>query len=496
MRKKVIIIGAGISGLSAGIFAQKSGFETVLFEKHRISGGECTGWDRKGFHIDGCIHWLTGTKQGTDLNKLWNEVGALENIPVYQPENICSLEYNNKMYSFPRDFDSLKKCLIDISPQDLQEIENLFEYIHAFFDFPIPCEKPFDLMSCMDYIKLGKSMRPVGPVMMKLDKLSVGDYVMKFSSPVIREFLLSNLFPEFRASMLPLTLATILEGNGGRPSGGSRNFAKRMENTYIALGGKLLLNSEVDSIIIEKSKAIGIALSNGETHFADYIISSTDTHITLNRFLKNQYKNRYLDKMYANEKDYPLKSCVYLSIGVDAVLSDIPDDLSFSVRPFCLEGREVPEISVKQYQHEPDFSMTGKSIYIIYLNGNYAWWKEKQKSGEYTIEKERLGRQIVERLEEKFPLLKEKIQLLDIATPLTYERYCGAYKGAYMSFGITPKSIQQVDSGRIKKIENLYLAGQWLMPPGGLPAALLTGKWAIQRICKKEKVQFNKHAVT
>ena len=54
----------------------------------------------------------------------------------------------------------------------------------------------------------------------------------------------------------------------------------------------------------------------------------------------------------------------------------------------------------------------------------------------------------------------------------------------------TPKSEQMIHNGRIKGIDNLYMSGQWLMPPGGLPVALVTGKWAIQRICKKEKIHF------
>ena len=94
--KKIIIIGGGIAGLSAGIYAQKLGLESVIYEKHYISGGECTGWDREGFHIDGCIHWLMGTKEGTGLNNIWKDVGALEDVDVHQPANITVAEYQDR----------------------------------------------------------------------------------------------------------------------------------------------------------------------------------------------------------------------------------------------------------------------------------------------------------------------------------------------------------------------------------------------------------------
>ena len=70
-KEKIIIIGGGISGLSAGIYALLSGFEAEIYEKNSIPGGECIGWNRKGFHIDNCIHWLTGTKKGTELYQVW-----------------------------------------------------------------------------------------------------------------------------------------------------------------------------------------------------------------------------------------------------------------------------------------------------------------------------------------------------------------------------------------------------------------------------------------
>ena len=72
--KKVIVIGGGIAGLSAGIYALKAGFEAEIYEKNTIPGGECIGWNRKGYHIDNCIHWLTGTLKGTELYDVWKTV--------------------------------------------------------------------------------------------------------------------------------------------------------------------------------------------------------------------------------------------------------------------------------------------------------------------------------------------------------------------------------------------------------------------------------------
>ena len=54
--KKVVIIGGGIAGLTAGVLLQKAGVSVEVFEKHTIVGGQCTGWKREGYFIDNCIH--------------------------------------------------------------------------------------------------------------------------------------------------------------------------------------------------------------------------------------------------------------------------------------------------------------------------------------------------------------------------------------------------------------------------------------------------------
>lgn len=81
--KKIVIAGGGVSGLTAGIYAQKAGYQAVICEKNAVPGGECTGWDREGYHIDNCIHWMMGTSGKSALHDIWKETGALGTRPVH-----------------------------------------------------------------------------------------------------------------------------------------------------------------------------------------------------------------------------------------------------------------------------------------------------------------------------------------------------------------------------------------------------------------------------
>ena len=74
----VIIVGAGIAGRAAGIYAHRSGFDAVIYESHSLPGGASTSWRRKGYLFEGGMHWLTGSSPKTALYRLWREVGALD----------------------------------------------------------------------------------------------------------------------------------------------------------------------------------------------------------------------------------------------------------------------------------------------------------------------------------------------------------------------------------------------------------------------------------
>ena len=265
-------------------------------------------------------------------------------------------------------------------------------------------------------------------------------------------------------------------------------MARRMEEKYTSLGGKIETRREVAEFIIEKDHVTGIRLADGSKVVGDYYIPACDSHITLHKLLKGHYSDKKFSEKYADPNTYPLFSCIYASFGIDADLSEYPADFVFQTAPFSFEDGRRDQLSIKHYCYEPSFAPKGKSIVISYFHANYNWWREKRGDLEaYKTEKVRLGNDIIERIETRFPELGGKISLLDVATPVTYERYCGAYKGAWMSFGITPAGKRLNHNGRIKGIKNVYMAGQWLMPSGGVPTALVTGKWAIQRICRAEK---------
>ncbi|MDR0581595.1 MAG: hypothetical protein LBG31_01390 [Prevotellaceae bacterium] len=323
----------------------------------------------------------------------------------------------------------------------------------------------------------------------KTSRLSVGEFIAQFKSPVIRRLLSCTVHPDMPSYALFFSLGTRTSGDGGWVQGGSLAFAGRIRQRFEALGGILHLNKDVSEIVIKNGVATGIKLASDSAEIpADYILPAIDAHSLLYRLLGGRYKSNYFEKRFNQPGKYIISAATHVALGVHADLSGYPHHLCIEPeQPFVLNGTNIAQLNVKTYDHDPAFTAGGRSLITVLLRDtHFDYWKTlKEQSGEaYRQEKERLGAWVIKNLLPVFPQLEDRLEMTDIATPLTFHHYCHTYKGAYMSFLPGARVRQEFNKGRIKGIKNLYLAGQWVAPAGGLPMAAATGKFAIQRILR------------
>lgn len=492
MKKKIIIIGGGVAGLSAGIHAQQYGFESIIYEKHSIVGGQCTGWDRKGYHIDGCIHWLTGTREGSELNDLWRNVGALDDVDIIQRDRLATYESNGIEIPLWMDIDRFERELLELSPEDEKQIKEMISDIRTCQNTKTPARLPVDMLPLKEIFKLIKEMKGINDVLKRTGKLSAKEYAERFRHPALRNMFAMTAPDNYSAAIFLFSMGGFSSGDGAIPKGGSRAMALRMEKRYIDLGGKVVNNVTAEEIIIENNLAEAVRLSDGRINKADYVICACDTKTTFDKLLKGEYNDKKFEMRYNNSIDYPLPTSVQVAIGVQEDLSSYPCAMSFLVEPFRVGRTNMKALSLTNYSYEPEFAPEGSTLVINVINQtdkDYLYWQELYRDKQaYNIEKQRIADDVLDRILKRYPELKGKLTVLDIATPITYERYTGAYHGAWMSFMMTPKFKFMSHSGKIKGVKNCFLAGQWLSPPGGLPIAVTTGKFAVIRIAKKEKL--------
>ncbi len=489
--KKVVIIGGGIAGMTAGVLLQKAGFDTEIYEKNALPGGQCTGWKREGYFIDNCIHWLTGTRPGSALHELWKEIGALgEGVELHEKEMFFSSKLDGQTLTFWRDKERTRKEMLELSPEDEKEINKLMEYVTLAETMTVPVEKPFDAMSLVDFMKMGMSMKEMGAVMKEYGNMDVQELAMRFKHPLIRRAIVDYMPAGYQAYAFLVSYGTVTGGNGDIPRGGSLAMSLRIAEKYKEYGGVLHTNTGVEEILLSGKKAEGVVLENGSKVEADYVICACDTDYTFRKLLPERHMPKGLAKMYAEREKYPVSSGFQIAYAVDGVFPEISGTRVFSCDEMKVGNQTVKCMSVQSYDYEPDFAPEGKMILqtnFSQTEEDYKYWEALYPDKEsYEKKKKELADQALQRVEKEYPFLAGKIRVIDVWSPMTYTRYCNSYKGAYMSFVTTKQAKSITVPGVAKGLDNVFLASQWLMGPGGLPTAASMGKFAAWRIIKKK----------
>lgn len=498
MKRKLAVIGGDVSGLTAGIYAQMCGFESTIYEQHTIVGGELTGWNRHGCHIDNCVHWLIGTSPESEIFNTWCEVGALKPdcSNIIQNEAFLRVETESgEALDLWQDLDRLQEDMLKISPDDKDLIVSFIDSVKKYRCVELPAKAPAEQLGLADLWRLYRKMRGVVKIHKKYRTISIEDYASQFKSHTIRRLLTAYFPPQYNISSLMYVFANFSAGNAALPKKGSLAMAQRMEQRYLDLGGVIKTSHKAVKIEIENKHARSVLFSNGHKAEFDYIICACDTDVTFNKLIGLEYMDKIFRLWYTWQKKYPVHSSVNFYFDIEHPCPDIPDTVLFECEPYLLAGERQSFVLLKNFNLEPSFAPEGHTVMQtlhLQYDGEYEFWSRLRQSdlNAYRSEKQRVAQMVIQRLEQHYPYLAGKIKCVESVTPVSFNRYCGAYKGAYMSFILTPYVPKVVHRGIVKNIDNLYLAGQWLQPPGGLPNAHLTGKFAVQRLCKREKIPF------
>jgi len=376
--------------------------------------------------------------------------------------------------------------MLEISPQDAGAINQLMKDVRALSKISMPVTdikgvktKHPKKMGFGSIIK----MLPALPVMGRIAAMSSADYANRFKHPGLRK-LMNYMPPEYSAAALLFTLSTLATGDGGYPEGGSLAMTQRMADTFKTLGGKLTLGTKVKKILIENGTAAGVELETG-TLSADAVIVTQETIAAVNQLFTTPPKDQWLTKLL---KDSKSSVCTFIGVGVRAEIESTP---VFNLpEPVVCGGISYSSLGFNNYSGYKGYAPEGgTTLTTAFVDDTYDFWKKAKDEGRYEAEKQILAEQISRAICAKYPQAEGKIEVIDIATPLTYERYTGAYRGSWM--GIMNKGDKQAQyPGFLDSIKGVYFAGHRMMSPGGLPVALISGRQAAQLVCRQFNAAF------
>jgi phytoene dehydrogenase-like protein len=492
--RSVIIIGAGIAGLASGCYVQMNGYKSTIFEMHDKPGGLCTAWQRKGYSIDGCLHWLWGSSPSSTMYRLWQEMGIVQGKKIIDMEQFYRFEnLEGKVFNLYNNVDLLEQHMLEIAPEDKKFICEVTGAIRKFIKFDPPPGKAQELYSALEGLKMLFTIFPFLGDLRKWGRMSLKEFAGHFTNPFLRQCWEMVWDNRMSALFILLTLSNLHQKAAGYVIGGSMEITRSVEQRYLGLGGEIKYKSRVDKILVENNRAVGIRLADGSEYRADYVISAADGHSTIFDMLEGKYINSKIESYY---RQYTLFSpLIYVGLGINRSFNDVPQLVSGLVyelkKPVKIADAEQKWAQFHIYNFDDTYAPPGKSVITMMLDTDYDYWTSMRKDiSRYKEEKQRIADIAVSMLDERFPGVTSQVEMNDVATPVTFNRYTGNWQGSYEGWLLSPDNYRANMSKTLPGLESFYMAGQWVMPGGGLPPAVMSGRYAAQLICSRDKREF------
>lgn len=491
----ILIIGAGIAGLSAGCYARMNGYNVDIFELHTLPGGLCTAWERGGYTFDGCIHYLFGSGDGQPFNRMWRELGAVQGRRFVDHDEYQRLTDGDQTLIVYADPDRLETHMLELSPQDAGLIRAFCRGVRQFthFDMEALYRVPRPLMTALDWREFGLKMLPFVMPLARWALLSAQQFALRFRSPFLRRAVAQMFSWEEAPVMMGMfLLASMHNRNAGFPVGGSLAFARALERRFLDLGGRIHYDAQVERILVRDGRAAGVRLYNNQEVTGDIVISACDGRSTIFDLLHGEFTDRAVRRRY--DGHLPMHTQVQVSLGVGCDVSAHPHWVTYLLdEPIRLMGEDHSEVGLKHYCFDPTLAPPGKSVMMVMVRSQYNYWQNLFGRRIYDTEQREVSSILIDTLARWYPDLRRFIETVDEATPLSYERYTNNWNGSTSGWLLSRETMPMLITGvphTLPGLRSFYMAGQWTEPGGSVPLAAASGRNVIQMICAAARRPF------
>ncbi len=511
----VVIIGAGISGLTSSALFSKAGMSSCVLEMAKNGGGYLAGFERGKFRFDTAIHWLNDCSPNGFVTRIFKIIGT-DYPKVEFQKNIRRFINDDINYLVTNTPDDFKKELLQKFPDDKKGIEKFFKdakKISKSFDTYLKLSRSLETRNIFNKAIYGLKMLKFALAFIPHIKYKGDKEIKKGLNKYSKNPDFHKLFSaesELLSCLVPIAWA-YSKNYQNPPMGGSRTFPEWLSYASKKMGGEILFNSKVTKIIIENKIVKGVEFQNKgkiKKIYCKYIVSTSDLSTLYEKMLPKSIIPENVIKKLNNAELYT--SAVTVSIATDCPL----EDLNIGEESIYLydntnnkkvlssgnphkSGMHIISPTVRDKSLAP----VGNGILTLFIpahieNNNY-WNCEKDENGkfirgkEYIKLKEEYAEILIKRVQNKLiPNLKEHILFYDVSTPITYYRYT-ANKGGTM-MGQRPGKENMMNKVATYKtpVKNLIVSGHWSDLGGGVPisvkAALNTSLIIIKKESKKK----------
>ncbi|MBI1865498.1 MAG: NAD(P)/FAD-dependent oxidoreductase [Nitrospirae bacterium] len=465
----VIVIGAGMGGLSTAAFLLKRGLRPLVLEHHYQAGGYVSAFKRRGYVFDCAVDAVAGLGPDGLLDRLLADLGVRPEVEVLPLDPVRETHFPGFSAVVAPAMEDYREFLASCWPADETAIAAFFEDIERIYTCVL---KRFD-----DGPHVQASEADLALVR-KAGSATWGELLGEyFECPNLKVVLSDRCqylgLPPSRLSAMQAAMAMVsyFRQGASRVKGGSQVLADALVRGVRRRGGEVRLACGVREILARDGTAAGVVTDQGEEIRARAVVSTADPVQTA----------RLLGVKAAALDQRPAVSFFLVYLGAALEENTLPASSSIGVFPTWNVDRALdpedpfgPEAAFGitiPTRVDPGLAPSGRQVVILHKEVAYGF------ADDWGGRREALAREMIAKAERFVPGLERGIEVMEIATPLTLERYTRNLRGSAYGW-------EQVPHRRpaMSPVDGLHFAGHWTSAGGGVLAAAYSGLLAARSV--------------
>lgn len=509
----VIIIGAGMGGLTSAAWLTHMGMRVLVVEQNIQPGGCCCSYQRGDYLFTPAASIITGaTKKNGLFVRMLKTLGIdIDFIPLERGYHIHLPDFDYYLYSGDdRAKDRLIEDLCRIFPHEKAGLKKFFETLVRINDQ-------------MDYATfLGTRPKDIARILLKCPTLALnaGKGILPFADSFVKDPKLKTVLsinstccnlPPSRMSLLGI-VGLLVEGSLSNPHvvGGAQAVPDAFVKYLRQQGSDVVMGTLADKILLDGKKAVGIRIKPSklavEKEFAQgiteprevkakYVISNAAARQTFYNMVGEDHLPAKFIRNLKSMQPTPPFCALFLGLNMDLKNMGYLPALHVHSSTYDTDehfrniGEKIADENIPapffRFQFaplsDPTSAPSGKTAFVMHsipapING----WNED-------LEK-RTAEVMIKRAEKVIPGLSQHIEYQEFCSPVKLDKYIMCGPDASLGWALTPQQVGPKRLAPKTPIKNLYLSGHWTGPAVGVLAAVISGLQTARMILGQEKV--------
>jgi prolycopene isomerase len=485
----IVIIGAGMAGLTCGCLLAQKGLKVLMIEKNRKVGGCCASFQKEGFSFDLSVQSLGECQEGGRVWRILKQLNLLDQIRFIPLEPAREYHFPDRRVSQSSRMETHIENLSSLFPGERKGIKEVYAALGKIF------EEFSNIRSSLNWFEPSSFLSRY-PLLSRYKDKTYGELLNEFISHPFLKTLLSirssyALLPPEEISAVGMAGIEMSYFHYGVScvDGKVEQLPIKMGEALEKMGGQILRGHEVQQILMDKKKAIGVRLKNGQEMTGKAVISNVDAHHTFSELIgENHIPSGFRSKLKGMT---PSLSYFILYLGIEGGLDELPvsnNEVFFEGQlqkefEFLYENRiseNAPFYLLAPSKVNPSHAPRGKNTLCLSCKVSYRFspdWDRKTK--------DELSQRLIHRASAFIPNLEKRILIKIETTPKTIEQWTGNRWGAAYGWAQVPRQSGIYRLPRTAPIPNLFLTGHWTSPGGGIAGVVASGELTAEAVLNR-----------